>query len=228
MYTYVNLAAHIGALLFLGTGFLLFVAGLAFIYSLVRKKFGLAKFSLITMVVIGGVYLGVMLIFSLTCAGTVLTRGQEKHFCEIDCHLAYSITEVRETKTLGEAPNQATAVGLFRVVTIKTRFDENTISTTRGNGLLYPNQRILTVSDEKGLEYFPSPEGQRLLEAAQTAGKPITTPLRPGETYTTTVVFDLPADIRNPTMLINEGESLTHFVIGHENSLLHKKTRFQI
>lgn len=29
-------------------------------------------------------------------------------------------------------------------------------------------------------------------------------------------------------LLINEGEWETHFVIGHENSPLHKKTRFQL
>ena len=40
MYTNVNLAAPVGVLLFLGTGFLLFVVGLALIYSVIRKKFG--------------------------------------------------------------------------------------------------------------------------------------------------------------------------------------------
>jgi len=53
-------------------------------------------------------------------------------------------------------------------------------------------------------------------------------PLRPGESYQTRVVFDLPADIQSPTLLIHEGGPETHFVIGHENSLLHRKTKFQI
>jgi hypothetical protein len=69
---------------------------------------------------------------------------------------------------------------------------------------------------------------QSVLEKSQTAGTAMTIPLRPGESYSTTLVFDLPADIKNPTLLIHEGEFLTHFVIGHENSFLHKKTRFQI
>jgi hypothetical protein len=56
----------------------------------------------------------------------------------------------------------------------------------------------------------------------------MTIPLRPGESYSTTLVFDLPADISNPTLLIREGEFVTHLVIGHENSFLHKKTWFQI
>ena len=69
---------------------------------------------------------------------------------------------------------------------------------------------------------------QSVLEKSQTAGTAMTIPLRPGESYSTTLVFDLPTDIKNPTLLIHEGELLTHFVIGHENSFLHKKTRFQI
>jgi len=228
MYTNVNLAAPVGVLLFLGTGFLLFVIGLALIYSVIRKKFGLTRFALIAIASIAGLYLGVMLIFSFVGSDKVLARGKEKHFCEIDCHLAYSITDVRETKTLGDAPSQVTAAGTFRVVTIKTRFDETTISSARGNGQLHPNSRVLAVIDERGKKYFPSSPGQNALESSQAAGTPITTPLRPSETYTTTFVFDLPADIRNPTLLIREGEVVTRFIIGHENSPLHKTTRFQI
>ena len=228
MYTNVNLAAPVGVLLFLGTGFLLFVVGLALIYSVIRKKFGLTRFALIGIAAIAGLYLGVMLIFSFVSSDKVLARGQEKHFCEIDCHLAYSVTDVRETKTLGDAPHQVTAVGTFRVVTVKTRFDETTINPTRGNGQLYPNSRVLAVIDEAGQNYFPSTPGQMALESSQAAGTLITTPLQPSETYTTTFAFDLPADIRNPTLLIHEGEVVTCFIIGHENSPLHRKTRFQI
>ena len=79
-----------------------------------------------------------------------------KHFCEIDCHLAYSVNDVREAKTLGESPNQLSVLaGMLRVVTIKTRFDENTIGPNRGNGLLYPNSRVVTVVDEKWKSIFP-------------------------------------------------------------------------
>jgi hypothetical protein len=228
MHTNVNLAAPIGVLLFLGTGFLLFVLGLALIYSVIRKKFGLTRFALIAIASIACLYIGDMLVFSFASNEKVLARGQEKHFCEIDCHLAYSVTDVRETKTLGDSPRQVTAAGTFRVVTIKTRFDETTIGSARGNGQLYPNSRLLAVIDDAGHKYLPSTSGQVALENSQSAGTPVTTPLQPRETYTTTFVFDLPADIRSPTLLIHEGEVVTRFIIGHENSPLHKNTRFQI
>lgn len=234
MYTNVNLAAPVGALAFLGIGLLLFVVVVALIYSVVTKKFRLTKFALVTIALVAGLYLAVLLTFSFVSSEKVIARGEEKHFCEIDCHLAYSVTDVRETKTLddafnpGDAFNKVTAAGVFRLITIKTRFDENTISRNRGNGPLTPNSRVVSVVDEKGSQYFLSEAGQRVLERSQAVGTPITSQLRPGETYTTTFVFDLPADIRNPTLLIREGELVTHFVIGHENSPLHKKTRFQI
>jgi hypothetical protein len=228
MYTNVNLEAPLGALALLGTGFILLTAGLALGYSILRKKSGLMKFALMTIVLVAGLYLAVLLIYSFASSEKVLARGEEKHFCEIDCHLAYSVTDAHETKILGEAPNQATAAGMFRVVTIKTRFDETTIGRNRGDRLLYPNSRVVTISDANGTQYAPSAAAQSVLEKSQAAGTAMTIPLRPSETYSTTMVFDLPADIKNPTLLIHEGESLTHFVIGHENSFLHKKTRFQI
>jgi hypothetical protein len=177
---------------------------------------------------IAGLYLAVMLLFSFRSGENVLARGEEKYFCEIDCHLAYSVADVRETKTLGDAANQVTAAGTFRVVTVKTRFDETTIGASRGQGELYPNSRELVVIDERDRQYFTTPSGQKALEGSKAAGTPMTTPLRPGESYSTSFVFDLPADIRNPTLLIHEGEAVTHFIIGHENSPLHKTTRFSM
>ena len=226
MNTNVNLLAPIGVMAFLGAGFLLGVAALVLIQSLIVRRHGRAKFVLLAMLVIAGAYLAAILIFSLASHEKVLARGKEKHFCEIDCHLAYSIVNTRQSKTLGNPPTNAQ--GSYTVVTIKTRFDETTISTRRGDGLLYPNSRVLTLIDERGNKYSPSDEGQRALDTAQNSGKPLVTPLRPGESYTTDVVFDLPADAKAATLLINEGEWETHLVIGHENSPLHRQTRFQL
>lgn len=228
MFTNVNLAAPLGALALLATAFLLLILGLAFVYTLIKRSFRANKIVLAAAVAIVFVYAGVMLLFSFTSNEQALARGQEKHFCELDCHLAYSIVDVTDSKTLGPPTSQRVANGMFRSVTIKTRFDEQTISSTRGNGLLYPNSRVVTLVDDQGRRYSPSSEAQSVLDSQRTAGNSMHAPLRPGESYTSTFVFDLPADARNPTLLINEGEWLTYFVIGHENSPLHKKTKFQL
>ena len=218
MNTNVNLFAPIGVMALLGTGFLFFVAALVLIQSLIVRKRRRAKFVLLVALVVAGAYLGAILVVSLASHEKVLARGEEKHFCEIDCHLAYSIANTRQSKALGNSPNQTTAQGTYTVVTVKTRFDETTISPRRGDGLLYPNSRVSTLFDERGNKYAPTSQ----------SGTPLTTPLRPGESYATDIAFDLPPDAKPTMLLINEGEWETHFVIGHENSPLHKKTRFQL
>src|SRR5438309_8441716 len=108
MNTNVNLLAPIGVMAFLGTGFLLFVTALVLVQSLIVRKRGRAKVVLLLMLVIAGAYLAAILIFSLASHETVLARGAEKHFCEVDCHLAYSVVDMRQSKILGNPPNQVT------------------------------------------------------------------------------------------------------------------------
>ena len=57
---------------------------------------------------------------------------------------------------------------------------------------------------------------------------PLDTPLLPGESYTTELVFDLPPEARDPVLLLNESSPETRFIIGHENSPLHKVTEFRL
>ena len=218
MNTNVNLAAPIGALAFLGTGLLFAVAILGLLGALIARKFRFARFVLVIMLVLGGSYLAAMLGFSLASHEKVLARGEEKHFCEIDCHLAYSIANTRQTKTLGDLPNQATAQGVYTIVTIKTRFDETTIAPWRGDGQLYPNNRVLTLVDDSRNRYSP----------VMQTGTPLVTPLRPSGSYTTDVAFDLPANAKPTALLINEADWITHLIIGNENSPLHRQAKFQL
>lgn len=228
MYTNVNLGAHIGALAFMGTGLLFLVAGLIFLYTVIKGELAGAKVVVSAIALVAAIYIGFLLLFSFTSKESVLARGLEKHFCELDCHLAYSILDLQEIKTIGNGPNRSTAAGLYHIVTIQTRFDGETTSANRGDGTLTPNSRLATVLDSQGRKYWPSESGATALAQTEDPGTPFTVALRPGQTYTTKLVFDLPADVSNPTLLLNEGEWLTRFIIGHENSPLHKKTRFQL
>src|SRR5205814_2257041 len=172
------------------------------IESMIVRKRTRAKVVLVALLVIVGTYAAAILIFSFAGHEKVLARGEEKHFCELDCHLAYSVVNVVQIKTLG---NQ-TARDTYTVVTLKTRFDETTIAPWRGNGLLLPNSRALTLIDERGNKYGP----------VSQSGTPLTNPLRPAESYTTDVVFDTPIDVKHATLLMNESDWITHLVIGHE------------
>lgn len=180
MNTNVNFAAGLGVLAFLGTALLIAAIALFLIYSLFARRFGWARTITALLLIVGGLYLGLVLVFALASHDTVLARGGEKHFCEIDCHLAYSVVETKQSKTLGSPANEATAGGMFTAVTIKTRFDEDTISPNRGNSPLYPNSRVLTIIDDQGRRYSPSPEGQKANDAAGAGLTPITTPAKAG------------------------------------------------
>ena len=228
MNTNVDLGAPIGALGFIAIAFTLFVAVLVVLYALRTRRRVLAGRVMLLAAALVGFYAVCLSVFSLASTEKVLARGEEKYFCELDCHLAYSVLNVRRTKTIGEGNGQATANGMFYVVTIRTRFDEQTISPRRGNQPLRPNGRSVRVIGADASRYAISTAGQRALELSGGAGTPLTTPLRPGESYTTDLVFDLPPEVKEPRLLINEGAIVTRFIIGHENSLLHKKTEFQI
>lgn len=228
MNTNVNLSAALGVLGFLGACLVLALLGLLALQALVARRYGRMRVSLVGLALLSAAYFGLVLAFSLASAGRVLARGEEKHFCEIDCHLAYSVASVRRTKTLGAGTSQATASGEFLVVTLRTRFDAGTISAGRGNSLLTPNPRRAVARDADGRVYDLSEEGRRGLATEGGVGMPLDTPLRPGESYTTELVFDLPADARDPVLLLNESSPETRFIIGHENSPLHGKTEFKL
>jgi len=165
---------------------------------------------------------------SLASRDRILQPGQQKYFCEIDCHLAYSVMEISTTKTIGDPPNQRTAGGIYYVVKVKTWFDPRTTSPRRGNGPLWPNPRTILAADERGRLYSLCWGGIEARNGVKKQGRPFTQPLRPGESYTTDLVFDLPSDVKDPRLLITENIPFAPFLIGHENSLLHGKIWFWI
>jgi len=216
--------AGLVVLTFLGTAGVLGVAGLAFLWTLAARKYALAKRIFIAGAVVGFFYAGTLLALSLRSEEKTLGAGQQKYFCEIDCHTAYSVVDVRTAKTLGEVAAQTTASGLFYVVTLRTWFDEDTISRRRPvNMPLWPNPRVVRVVDDAGNRYTTSLHGQK---AIVTSNVPLTHPLKPGESYDTVLVFDLPENAANPRLLLADWDPVTHLLIGHENSFLHKKIYF--
>jgi hypothetical protein len=160
------------------------------------------------------VYAALLFGFSLASRPQILTRSQEKYFCEIDCHLAYSLLDVKTEPAAGAT---------HYVVTIRTRFDETTTSPTRPKDApLTPSPRtVLLIDDSSGHQYQP----------VAIQGTPLLTPLKPSDSYTTQLAFDLPpnANAKNLRLLITTTPAWPDLVvIGDENSLLHHKTYFAL
>jgi hypothetical protein len=220
--------APVVVLFFLGTIFMVGASFLVLLYGAVRRSGFFTKLGGGAMLTIVAGYFLLLTGVSFASSEEVLPAGGWKYFCEIDCHIAYSVIGVQTTAALGPEMQQVFAHGEFVVVRVKTWFDERTISAHRGNGPLTPNGRKIILVDEAGQRFSPSPEGQTVLACLTNNCTPLTQPLRPGESYVTDFVFDVPRDARKLRLLITEDDPETRLVIGHENSLLHKKIYFVV
>jgi len=221
-------SAMVGILAFLGLGAVVLLgAAAAALFALRgRRRTASRIVAAVTVAVLG--YVATLALFAAGSRERVLGTGQEKYFCELDCHLAYSVVGVRRARSLAYPAGEERAGGLYHVVTLRTRFDPETISARRPRGMpLVPNPRVVAVSD-RGRRFLPSPEGQEALRRAGEDSVPLERPLRPGESYLTQIVFDLPVDAQAPRLVLTEAFWPTRLLIGHENSPGHRKTSFAL
>ncbi len=180
----------------------------AYVVALITGRTSLAKAALVVAAAGAGAYALLFGIASITSRNRVLAPGEEKHICEIDCHLAYSVA--------GAKTEPSPAGGTRYIVTVKVRFDEATISPRRPkDAALSPNSRFVALVDAAGNLYPGSTEGlkRRLI---------------PGESYTTDIAFDVPTAAQRVRLILRNDDFETHFIIGHENSFLHGKTTFAL
>ena len=187
---------------FLGTVFLLGLCLVAFLLALAARKkwLGIAATSLATVLVT--VYLLALLGVSLTSHEKLLAPGEWKYFCEVDCHIAYSVAGVEERAVLGDELHQTQANGRFVIVYLKTWFDPSTISPHRGNGELAPGSRRVFLVDHSGRHFAPSAQAQSALVKLQPGGNLLNRPLRPGESYLSDLIFEVPAGARTCASLL--------------------------
>jgi len=221
-YNFPLLPAPVAVLAFLGTAAAALALALAIAVSLATGRAAWARRLAIAGVALAGVYLLALVGFALASKEVTLARGGEKSFCEIDCHLAYSVTDVGRGAAI---PGATPLAGEFWLVRLRTRFDETTISARRGRqATLTPNPRLIDVVDAVGRRY-PA------LALAQVPGGTSTdlmTPLRPGESYSTTLMFDLPRDVAFPRLLVREAIPEARFLIDNESSWRHGKAYFSL
>jgi len=215
----VNFPAPAAVLGFLAAAAGLVLGALSILVALFLRKKNVAGW-IVKLAAAGAVlYLLLLLGFSMGSRTKSLARGEEKYFCEIDCHLAYSVLDARESKTASFGGGEQTARGTFYVVTLRTRFDERTISPQRPKDApLTPNPRVVKVLDAKGASYEP----------VRTIGTALLSPLKPGESYVTQLVFDVPWKLENPRLLLTSEGWPERWLIGSEGSWGHGKTYFSL
>ena len=200
--------APLVVLAFLGAGALVFccVVGAAIALAVRRPRlarllggFGLAAAAAYAIFLVGAAFVS---------RDRILAVGEQKYFCEIDCHIAYTV-EAGETSPNGN-----------RSVRLRTWFDPSTIASFRGNGPLAPGPRTVYLVDASGRRYDAS------MRAAVST--PLTRELRPGESYVTVFEFRTPPEAAGLRLFVGDPPGLETFLIGHENSPFHGKVYFAI
>ena len=196
-------------LTFLGAGAALAVLLLSCAAAAAFRRWTLAKLAAGAAILVAGLYTAGLLALSVHSEDKTLALRDRKYFCEVDCHLAYSVEDVRVATA---------ASGNRWLVTLRAWFDRNTISAFRGDSPLGPSPRIAWVLDERGARY----------EIPPAALAPLEVPLRPGESAETRLVVRLPAAVRRPRLFVGDPPGLERLVPGHENSPGHGRIYFAL
>lgn len=110
-----------------------------------------------------------------------------------DGDLAFTVTNVTTASSLGNSFTQKNAQGMFYVVTLKI---EN-----KGNKTATFDSSMAKVTDDQGREFERSVEGQTAKGMAQGNVDLFLQQIQPSLSATGDLVFDLPADIKNPTLV---------------------------
>jgi hypothetical protein len=196
----------------LGTTFLLFVLFIASAVALAGKRRRTAKILAGSALAVSSIYATLLLGASLVSRERVLRPGEKKYFGEMDCHLAYS------AEVFAASPD-----GRRIGVTVRTWFDPSTIASFRGNGPLTPNPRVVYLVDGSGHRRPPN-----AMEAESPAFAPLTRELRPGESYTTRFIFELPPDAGTLRFYLGDAPGFETLILNHENSPFHARIFFEV
>jgi len=163
----------------------------------------------------------VLLSLGIASRDRTVPPGGQKYFCEVDCHIAYSVTGVASPATLA---GQAPVNGRFVVLTLRVHFDRSSIGPNRPDTPLEQSPRALSLVDAAGNSYPTSIAAARAWAAVHGEQKPLTLPLRPGESYLSEVAFDVPANASGLRLLVVEAEWPPRLLWGHETAPFHAKT----
>lgn len=217
--------APLAVLAFLGTAASLVCLALVLLFAVLtkRKWIGIGAVGFAGILV--SAYVLMLLGVSLTGHEKTLAPGEWKYFCEIDCHIAYSVADVQTAFALDDKTHQTPAQSGFVLVRLKVWFDPKTISPHRGNGPLMTSPRRIALVDSSGREYPRSSNAEAAAARLFGPAAPLEQPLRPAESFTTSCGFAVPAGVSGLRLLVTDSPDdwLSRVIIGHEDSFLHPK-----
>ena len=166
------------------------------------------------------IFYGVMLFgSSLLSKEKTLALNEPKKFCGfyLDCHMHTAVAGVKKAKTIGDK----TAKGEFYIVNVQVFSD-----AVREPLQLAATEAI--VIDGQDQTYDRDTDAETRLGSQPE----FETRIGPEESFTKEIVFDLPADVKEPRLDIRDGFgidiAIEAVLIGDEDSILHKRNFFKL
>jgi len=199
--------------------------------AIVTARLKARPFPVRPLAAIGGawtaLYLVALLVSSLTSQERLLGKNEDKQFCGfyLDCHLQVAVNRVDTMRSVGAAAGPIRASGLFYVVTLR-------VSSTAVAAHMHLLDPQVVITDRDGRAYHRSEAAEAALRQSGSPFDSLNQDLGPGESFTTTVAFDVPAGVPVPRLSVTEGiwadKLIELFLIGDEDSFLHKRTAFEL
>jgi hypothetical protein len=189
------------------------------VISFVTKKAWLRNFVLGGVVVWFGFYLIALFGTSFLSKEKTLALNEPKEYCGfyLDCHMHTAVAEVQATKTVGDR----TSNGEFYLVKVK-------VFSNAGRASLRLVDTDARVIDETGNAFARDTTA----EAALGPQPEFETTVGPNGSFTKTIVFDLPSDVKQPRLDIRDGYgidiALEAVLVDDEDSVLHRRNYFDI
>lgn len=198
-----TLAATAQTLAFLATIAALLLAGAGAVVFVMLRRRAWAMRAVVAGGLVAALYAVALLAFSVASPAVNLAPGERKVFCEVDCHVAYEITEgYKDSDTL--------------VLSVRELFDASSVSSRRGDEPLYPGSRRFALVDANGREWAPL-----RIRTSDTA--PLFAMMRPGESHRAQLSFAVPHDVQVRGLLVEDDSPVSPLLIGHERSPFHQK-----
>ena len=192
------------------------VAGILLAVSVATRKTWLRNFVLGGVAIWFAFYFVMLLAFSLGSQERELGLNEPKEFCGfyLDCHMHTAVTVVRRVKTIGNK----TADGEFYIAKVKVV--SNAKQATLGLAAVDAH-----VVDADMQTYSRETQAETLLPSQPDFEQRIS----PAENFEKEIVFDLPAQVRDPRLDIRDGRSVVEtFLVDDEDSVFHKRAYFKL
>lgn len=205
----------LGILMVLATVGLMMVAAAVFVHARVTKR--PTPWRVLGLGATGwaGLYAAMLLATSLYSRELVLGTDENKKFCGfyLDCHMQVAVTRVDTVRELG----LRRANGIYYVVTLRVSSD----AVRARLNLMSPK---LVLRDNSGRAYDRVPNTTDIAALTREIG--------PEESFHSTIVFDVPDDATDLRLHVSMGfwadRLIETFLIGDEDSMLHKRVSFRI